>query len=163
MPNASQLLASGLQRNLEMLKMTIADMSDDELLVRPVESANHANWQIGHLIQSERGMIAGAGADMPELPEGFGDRYSMKANASDGATHFDGKDLLLKHFAAVREGTIAFARSRTDADLDKPAPERMQRMAPTVADLLTLVSLHTMMHLGQVQVLRRKLGKPILF
>jgi uncharacterized damage-inducible protein DinB len=58
---------------------------------------------------------------------------------------------------------VAFAKSCTPADLNKPGPERMARMAPTVGHVLGLLGNHYMMHMGQIQVLRRKLGKPVLF
>ena len=49
----------------------------------------------------------------------------------------------------------------SDADLDKPTsgPANIN----TVGGLLNLISNHTMMHGGQFSVVRRKLGKPVLF
>ena len=60
--NTIQLLADVLNRNLEMLKATIADFSDADMLARPVPSANHAAWQLGHLINSESNMLKGVAA-----------------------------------------------------------------------------------------------------
>ena len=51
----------------------------------------------------------------------------------------------------------------SDADLDRPTQGRMATFAPRLGDLLVLVSNHTLMHGGQISVLRRKLGKPVLF
>jgi hypothetical protein len=42
-------------------------------------------------------------------------------------------------------------------------PEALQGFAPTVGHLAYVLPVHVMMHLGQVQVIRRKLGKPVLF
>ncbi len=39
----------------------------------------------------------------------------------------------------------------------------MARFAPTVGHLLLMLSNHDLMHAGQFSVLRRKLGKPVLF
>ena len=64
------LLADSYAKNLEMVKMTLADFSDAEMLVRPVPGANHANWQLGHLVVSEVHIIGALGAKMPELPAG---------------------------------------------------------------------------------------------
>jgi hypothetical protein len=50
-----------------------------------------------------------------------------------------------------------------DADLDKPTQGNMAQFAPTLGALLLLQSNHTLMHAGQFTVLRRKLGKPVLF
>ena len=35
----------------------LADLTDAELLHRPHPDANHINWQLGHLIKSEHGLI----------------------------------------------------------------------------------------------------------
>jgi hypothetical protein len=39
----------------------------------------------------------------------------------------------------------------------------MAAFAPTVGHLVTMTISHFMMHTGQFQVIRRKLGKPLLF
>jgi hypothetical protein len=39
----------------------------------------------------------------------------------------------------------------------------MKKMCPTVGHVVHLFPTHAAMHIGQIQVLRRKLGKPILF
>ena len=39
----------------------------------------------------------------------------------------------------------------------------MAQMAPTLGALLLLNANHVMMHAGQFTVVRRKLGKPVLF
>jgi len=39
----------------------------------------------------------------------------------------------------------------------------MRRMCPTNADIVALGIGHDTMHIGQFQVIRRKLGKPVLF
>jgi hypothetical protein len=48
-------------------------------------------------------------------------------------------------------------------DLDRPGAERFKEIAPTVGHVLSLIGSHLTMHVGQMQVIRRKLGKPILF
>jgi hypothetical protein len=39
----------------------------------------------------------------------------------------------------------------------------MAKFAPRLGDLFQLVANHTLMHAGQFSVVRRKLGKPVLF
>ena len=159
--NINESFAAGLKQNLEMFKMHIADLSDADLMQRPVSDANHANWQIGHLIVAETGMCAKAGASMPELPAGFADRYKKDTSKSDDASKFATKADLIAQYEKTRAGTIAWAKSLTPAQLDAVSP--FPHMCPTVGDLVFLCSGHVLMHAGQIQVLRRKLGKPILF
>lgn len=163
--NAVDLIASQLARNLEFLKMTIADFSDADLLVRPAPGANHPLWQLGHLASSET-MIMNQirpGA-MPALPAGFSERFSNKNNGSDDPAHFaTGKKELIELLSKARQATIAAVRTMSPQDLDQPSPQRFAGIAPTVGDLLMLLINHAAMHAGQIQVARRKLGKPVLF
>ncbi|HEY4330611.1 MAG TPA: DinB family protein [Phycisphaerae bacterium] len=154
-------LAASLMGSLGMLKMTIADMSDADLLMRPVPGANHPNWQIGHLIAAETGMMSQLGAKMPELPAGFAELYSKETAKIDDASKFATKDALMAQFEKTRSASAAFAQTMTAAQLAAPSP--FAQFFPTNADFVGLGAQHIAMHLGQIQVLRRKLGKPILF
>ena len=50
-----------------------------------------------------------------------------------------------------------------DADLDTPTTGPMAQWAPTLGAILLLTANHALMHAGQFSVVRRKLGKPVLF
>ncbi len=158
---ANEYLASSLGFSLGMLKMHLADMTDAELMQRPVPAANHANWQIGHLIAAEHQMMSSIAAKMPELPAGFAAAYGKETHTSDDASKFAKKDELVALFEKVRGATIAFVGTLSDAQLRAPSP--MPQFFPTVADFVGLGGQHIAMHVGQIQVLRRKLGKPVLF
>src|SRR5271170_4518539 len=80
----NDLLIDTLHRNLGMLNMTLADMTDAELLQRPVPGANNGLWQLGHLISAEANMINGcAGKTINELPAGFAERFNSKTASVD--------------------------------------------------------------------------------
>lgn len=157
----NDFLAASLQSSLGMLKMHLGDLSDADLLLRPVPGANHANWQVGHLIAAETMMMVKAGATMPELPAGFAERYSKDTVKIDDPAKFANKTELIALFEKTRAGSVAFAKSLSPAQLTAPSP--FPDWFPTLADFVGLGATHIAMHLGQIQVLRRKLGKPILF
>ena len=160
----SELFADPMRRNLEVLKMTLADFSDADMLVRPVPHANHAAWQVGHLAVSEARMMGGYSPSVAAtLPAEFAERFTKETTKSDDPKAFPGKAALLDQFEKTRSATIAWVQTLAPADLKKPGPERMSRMAPTLGDVLGLALGHVMMHTGQIQVIRRKLEKPILF
>ena len=50
---ATELFAENLAGNLEFLKQELADFTDADMFVRPTPQANHAAWQIGHLVAAE--------------------------------------------------------------------------------------------------------------
>ncbi len=159
---AKDAIKTALASTQQLLSWYIADLSDADLLTRPVPGANHVAWQLGHLIAAETrlgGQLPGAA--YPELPAGFADRHNAEAARKD--TGFGTKGEYLAQFNKVREATLANLARASDADLDRPTSGPMAQFAPTVGALLLLQSNHTLMHAGQFTVLRRKLGKPILF
>ena len=158
--NVNEFFAGNLKPSLDMLKKHVGDMSDADLMMRPTPGANHANWQIGHLVVSENQLNTMSGAKMPELPAGFAERYSKETCKIDDPSKFATKADLIAQFERQRAATVAWASTLTQAQLDAAGP---MPFLPTVAHLLNLGAAHIWMHCGQIQVLRRKLGKPILF
>ncbi len=161
--NAKGAIASSLKSTQNMMSMFVSDLSDADLLVRPVPNANHIAWQLGHLIQSEcqlGKMIPGS--TYPELPAGWGEQHSKKTAAIEPPTGFSTKADYLNKFNQVREATLNALGKLSDSDLDKPTEGDLAKFAPTLADVILLCGNHVMMHAGQFSVVRRKLGKPIL-
>jgi hypothetical protein len=139
------------------------DLSDADLLVRPVPGANHIAWQLGHLITSEMGMVKEciSTAKYPELPAGFAEQHKKEKSGTD--TGFGTKAQYLDLFTRVRQATVATIMSLNEADLDKPTTGNMAKFVPTIGELLSIAGTHPLMHSGQWTVVRRKLGKPVLF
>jgi hypothetical protein len=158
------LLADALQRSLQLVKNTLADFSEADMLVRPAPGANHAAWQLGHLALSEARMLGAASPGTTvELSAGFADAFSRKTSTSDDAAAFPKKAEIIETFAKVRLAAVEWARGLSAADLDRPSPEGVRGFAPTIGAMATMLPEHTAMHLGQFQVIRRVLGKPVLF
>src|SRR5689334_18911749 len=103
-----ELLSDVLARNLDLVKNTLADFSDAEMLARACGDANHAAWQLGHVTAAECRMINSVkpGA-MPELPAGFMEKFSAETTKLDDAAKFPKKAELLDAFIKVRQVTIA--------------------------------------------------------
>ncbi|HSU66732.1 MAG TPA: DinB family protein [Tepidisphaeraceae bacterium] len=159
-----ELMANVLEGNLGMLTGTLADFSDADLLVRPVPAANHAAWQLGHLIKSEAGALGLINPALaPALPAGFADKFTKQTASIDDPSQFPKKAALIDTLTNVRSATVAWVKTLTPADLEKPSPERFRSWAPTLGHYVLMVPGHLAMHVGQLQVIRRKLGKPILF
>ena len=160
----NELLVSALRNGNGMLKMTLADMSDADLLQRPVPTANNALWQLGHFITAEANMVNGcAGRTISELPAGFADRYKKDCSGIDDPAKLGTKDELIGLLDRVRENTANWVSTLSAEELSAPAPEKLRGMCATVGHVILLIPVHSAMHLGQIQVLRRKLGKPVKF
>lgn len=157
-----------IRKSLDMSDMIcngyLEDMTDAELLVRPVPGANHIAWQLGHLINSEHSMIEAAiPGSMPALPAGFAEKYTPETSKSDDPKAFHTKDEYMKIRGQQRAATLKALEKLSDADLDKPSPESFRSYAPTFCDLFGLHGAHALMHGGQWAVVRRKLGRKPLF
>jgi len=162
--NAIDLLVQTLQGNLGLLTRTLADFSDADLLVRPCPGANHAAWQLGHLCGGETmmgTMLRAAG--FPELPAGFKEKFTKETAAKDEPAFFPKKAELLALWTRQRQAAIAAVQSLKPEDLAKPTSGPMAAHFPNLGAVAEALSMHATMHVGQFQVIRRKLGKPILF
>jgi hypothetical protein len=155
-----KFLADSLEGSTGLLKMTLGDMSDAELRERPVEGANTPNWQIGHVMNAQNFLLAECGAPPFSFPAGFQEAYGGKGSA--GGEGF-GKEQLLGLFDQMNKGAAGWVRGLSPEQLAAPTPEKYRNFAGTVAAMINMMPAHLAMHLGQIQVLRRKLGKPILF
>ena len=155
----NELLADIYARSLHMVKMTLADFTDAQMLDRPLPNANNPLWQLGHLILSEARMTNGAAL----LPQGFEARYTKETAASNDPALLGNKADLLALFENIRNNSIQWVKSLSEADMAKPSPETVRHIFPTIGHLAHLLPQHAAMHLGQFQVLRRKLGMPNLF
>jgi hypothetical protein len=160
-----EAIRTALNSTRHIVTWFLSDLSDADLLVRPTPGANHIAWQIGHLIASERDFIAKEfpGAAAPELPAGFAKQHGKETQLQDPPKGFGSKDEYVDLFGKVRGATLAALGGLSDADLDRPTTGPMASFAPTLGALLLLVSNHSLMHGGQFSVVRRKLGKPVLF
>jgi hypothetical protein len=158
-------IKSALEGTKAVLNWYLGDLSDADLFVRPVPAANHIAWQLGHVIAGDKFLITGQLPDepYPELPAGFAEAHGADAAKKDGPDGFLTKAEYVALFDKVRAATIAALGKLTDADLDRPTVGKMAAFSPTLGKIFLLVSDHTLMHAGQVTVVRRKLGKPVLF
>jgi hypothetical protein len=161
---AKDAIKAALNQTNGILERFLSDLSDADLLVRPVPNANHIAWQLGHLINSEPGIVRMELPDAayPDLPAGFEQQYSKETAAVDPPKGFLTKAEYLSLAKQVRGATLAVLDKMTDADLDRACTGRMAKLTPRLADMFLLLSSHTMMHAGQFSVVRRKLGKPVL-
>ena len=164
MSESITLLARNLAGNFGMLKSHLADFSDADMMVRPVPNANHAAWQVGHLLTFEN-MVCGMYAPSAalKLPEGSDKLYGKEGATVDDAGKFFTKDEVLKNLETVHNALVVWVKGLSDADLSKPGPEPFRGWVDTIGDLIIGIQVHTTMHVGQIQVIRRKLGKKVLF
>jgi hypothetical protein len=161
--NAKDAIRETLNTSMLVLKSYVSDLTDAELLTRPGPGCNHIAWQLGHLINSECGlmnMIRPGSA--PELPAGFGERHGKDAAGVNDPAKFETKERYLELFELVNAAFLKLLDDYPEADFALPAPENFRSMFPTMASMFILTATHPMMHAGQFVPVRRALGKPVV-
>ncbi len=140
----------------------LSDMTDEDILICPVAGAHHAAWQLGHLISSERRMVegvrAGCGVDLPADFEAV--------HAKEVAHEVVAGCLPIARYVELlstqRAKTLALLLDLKESDFDRPAPEFMRGYARHVSSVFLSIASHELMHAGQIAVIRRLLGKPVV-
>lgn len=142
----------------------LADITNEELLERPVPGANHIAWQLGHLIAAERHLVeAAAPGSMPELPAGFAERYGRGKPVTDNPADYLLKDEYLQLAKQIRAASLRALDKLSAADFDKPIEGRVPPFVKKVGDAFVTVGSHWILHAGQWVVLRRKLKRELMF
>jgi hypothetical protein len=161
---AKDAIRQALQTSRTILGMLLDNLSDSDILVRPVPSANTVAWQLGHLINSEYRMLGGIpGSAPPALPDGFTDRYSASSSRQDSTQGYLSKAEYLALYDQVRQATLSALDRIPESDLERPHTGPLAPIAPTVGALFQLIASHSVLHTGQFSVVRRALGKPNAF
>ncbi|HIE97324.1 MAG TPA: DinB family protein [Planctomycetes bacterium] len=150
-----------------MLTMGLIDDMEDAAFQQPTSSGgNHPMWVLGHLAYSESNivehMIKGHENPLIDWKSIFGSSSEPTTNADDYPAWAD----VRAKADEVQKNTLAFVDSLTDADLDNPSkncPPGREDFMGTVGACLLVLTLHPVMHRGQVADARRMVNRaPIL-
>jgi DinB superfamily len=162
--NAREAIRCNLAMSNMITQSYLGDLTDQELLVRPVPGANHIAWQLGHLLSEEHEMVESVCPNsMPALPAGFAQKYTKETARLDSPADFHSKSVYMGALEEQRSGTLKALERLTDPDLDKPVPEKYREYIKNVGELFSLQGTHWVMHAGQWAIIRRKLGRAPLF
>lgn len=162
--DSRQALKSAINGGQGVVDQYLSDLSDADLLVRPIPGTNHIAWQLGHLIAAENMMIdALSPGSMPKLPAGFKKQHSNDTAGSDDPKAFLTKAQYLDLFKQTRAATLAVLDKLSDEDLSKESPEALRHFVKRVGDVFSMQGTHWVMHAGQWAIVRRKLGRKPLF
>jgi hypothetical protein len=156
-------LKLGIGMSDYIISTYIGDLSDADLMIRPVAGMNHIAWQLGHLIAAERSFVEMVSpGSCPPLPEGFDQAHSKETAKLDDPSKFATLAKYQELWKAQRAATLAVLDRVPESDLDKTNPEKYPEWAPTTAALLAMSGTHALMHCGQFVAVRRLVGKPVV-
>lgn len=164
--NTVSYLRHGLEAGRMMISKLLDDMRDAPLQMPTSNGGNPPLWILGHLAYSESNIvehiILGGTNPLIDWKEVFGAQREPSSNIDS----YPAWDEVRAKWDEVRERTLTFIDGLSDDDLGAPAkncPAGREPMFGTVGACLLTMTLHTMMHYGQVADARRMLGrKPVL-
>lgn len=145
-----------------VLSAYLSDMTDQDILVCPVQGAHHTAWQLGHLLLNEcrmvEGVKAGSGVSLPtDFEHAHGKEVPLEATQGCLSVA-EYKELM----NSQRAKTLALLMELEEGDFSQPAPEFMRGYAKHVSSVFMSIASHELMHAGQIAVVRRRLGKPVV-
>ena len=76
-----QAIQAALKSTAGLPGWYLSDLSEADILVRPVPGADHIAWQFGHLIDSEPHLVKMVlpDAKFPQMPPGFSEKHNKEA------------------------------------------------------------------------------------
>ncbi len=161
MRTPNDVLVHNLTATQLMVERFTADLQPAEYLHRPTEKANCAAWTVGHLALSDRHVLKQLGAPLPPLPDHFDEARFGREEGCPQAGEFGQVTMIVPVFTAHRTRLIEAVRVATEAQLAKPL-EKPHPMFSTLGEFISFMSAHTAMHVGQITIIRRSLGRPPL-
>jgi len=144
--------------NLYITMKNTEGITHEESLVRAVETGNHINWLLGHVVSVRCALLPSLRQESPWSA----DTLAMYEHGSSGAVDapYLPFDEILRAYHTTQERILAGVALLTDEDLAAPAPFSPGGGPETLGSLLTKATVHEGYHLGQIGILRRVVGKP---
>lgn len=158
MRTPNDVLVHNLTATQLMVERFTADLQPPEYLHRPTPKANCAAWTVGHLALSDRHALAQLGGELPPLPDGFEQRFGRDESCAQAA-EFGDVSAIVPVFNEQRARLIDAVRRATPEQLAK-AMDKPHPMFKTLGEYISFMSAHCAMHVGQITIIRRSLGRP---
>ena len=154
-------LVACFDRTVAYMHESVADLSDDDIVLQPAGVPNHAAWTLGHVIHSCQAIAAELGVE-PWLPDDWESRFGYGSSPTAVVSQYPSKVALLAALGEASRRLQTALRGMDQAALAEPLPdERVRELLPTKGHaLLQVVAAHTAYHAGQLAAWRRAIGRP---
>ena len=138
------------------------EIPEDKYSFRPAEGSRTIAQTLIHISNAHRFALEIHHNNLRSTMEGFNFPAFIGPIAASEQEPMT-KAQIVARLTAAGEEFETWVKTLSPESLMKPTPESMQKFAPTVSHILHMAGTHLGMHMGQMQVVRRKLGKPVLF
>jgi hypothetical protein len=139
----------------------VGDLSDDQMVARPVETMNHPAWIIGHIVFSCQAIGAEMGLP-PWLPQHWTDLFTTGSTPVADTSAYPAKAELLAALDDAQKRLVSALTAMKEDDLAVPLPdEQYRKTLPTVRHAFVhILVAHTAIHVGQLTAWRRAVHLP---
>ena len=148
-------------RNLAYARSLLADIPDEQICRQVHGIVNHAIWQIGHITVTADfvGSLMGLA---PSLPQDWLPLFQVGSRPIADPSAYPPASDLLEAFEAVHVRLVDALRTADPAAFEKPVPnEKLRSIFPTIGDIVvSALTSHIALHLGQLGAWRRAIGLP---
>jgi uncharacterized damage-inducible protein DinB len=160
-PTPQEAIAYSLRTSKLMFHRFIDDLKPEEFLHRPCLGANCAAWIVGHLARTDRNQLKSLrSAGLPEVSEPFLEQFAATRAAATGTTaDFGPPQELVRLFDLHRDLLTERVKEMSREELTS-APPWPSPLFTDWSEALLFMGLHTSMHMGQLSMIRRSLGRP---
>jgi len=163
--NLNEFAVGALENARWMTTQVIDGLTDEEMMFQPKPGLNHPLWLLGHIAESENGVILSFCKGENLLPKGWHETFGIGSKPVADATAYPSRDEILGHMAKTHAAALDYVRSLSADDLDRRPPgidrlpERAQALFATIGRCIFGHVTHESSHAGQITMLRRLLGK----
>jgi len=142
------------------------DLTPDQWFWHPAEFTTHVAWQVGHIAVSEYNLclrrIRGRTAqDETLLPAAFIEHFKLGSQPAADPADYPSIAEIKRVLDAVHGQSLKELATHSDEQLDVPV-EQPHPVFKTKLGAVDYAPSHAMVHIGQIALLRRLMGKPAL-
>ena len=155
-----------MERTRARTKTFIADLTPDQWFWCPSEMVTHIAWQVGHLAVAQYNLcLRRVRGRIPEdemlVSDEILDAFKLGSVPVADPSANPSIETILQVFDSIHQTAMAELARKSDDELDVPV-ERPHPVFRTKLEAVEYCHQHELVHIGQIALLRRLMGKPPL-
>lgn len=140
------------------------DLNDEDWWWTPPGFTTHIAWQVAHVAASQYALClfrlrGRTESDESLIPQAFWDNFKIGSTPVAGAENNPSIATIRAVFDNVQAQVLTELAARTDDEVNVPLPQPHPAFS-TVLGAIEYSPMHELVHVGQITLLRRLMGKP---
>ena len=162
--HSKDVVIAALDRNQQVLAMTLDGMTPDQMAFRPSEASNSLAWLAWHLTRVQDRELSGlSGQEQAWTADGWHTKFGKESDPDETGMGYTPEQvaatnpptqLILDYHTAVVERSKAYLAPLTHEDLARELDEPQWNPAPTVGVRLVSILSDNAQHVGQMAYVR---------